>query len=276
MSTIYVSDLDGTLLDAGSRLSAESAAIISDLTARGALITVATARTPATVEPLLAEAPTALPAIVMTGAALWDRHGRRYIDTKLIPADVSATVRDICLRHGVYPFVYTLDRDLMLVYHSGPLSADDRRFIGQRDRLALKRFILDDEAALSRDLPATVLLFAMGSVGRIFPLAEELRAGVDCSVSAYIDIFGDDVGILEVFAPGVSKADAVSRVARRSGADRVVVFGDNLNDLPMMAVADVAVAVDNALPQVKEAADIIIGPNTANSVARFIKQDYDG
>ncbi len=116
----------------------------------------------------------------------------------------------------------------------------------------------------------------MGSVGRIFPLAEELRAGVDCSVSAYIDIFGDDVGILEVFAPGVSKADAVSRVARRSGADRVVVFGDNLNDLPMMAVADVAVAVDNALPQVKEAADIIIGPNTANSVARFIKQDYDG
>lgn len=276
MSTIYVSDLDGTLLDAGSRLSAESAAIISDLTARGALITVATARTPATVEPLLAEAPTALPAIVMTGAALWDRHGRRYIDTKLIPADVAATVRDICLRHGVYPFVYTLDRDLMLVYHSGPLSADDRRFIGQRDRLALKRFILDDEAALSRDLPATVLLFAMGPVDRIFPLAEELRAGVDCSVSAYIDIFGDDVGILEVFAAGVSKADAVSRVARRSGADRVVVFGDNLNDLPMMAVADVAVAVDNALPQVKEAADIIIGPNTANSVARFIKQDYDG
>ena len=276
MSTVYVSDLDGTLLDAGSRLSDESAAIISGLTARGALITVATARTPATVEPLLADAPTALPAIVMTGAALWDRHGRRYIDTKLIPADVSATVRDICLRHGVYPFVYTLDRDLMLVYHSGPLSADDRRFIGQRDRLALKRFILDDEAALSRDLPATVLLFAMGPVGRIFPLAEELRAGVDCSVSAYIDIFGDDVGILEVFAAGVSKADAVSRVARRSGADRVVVFGDNLNDLPMMAVADVAVAVDNALPQVKEAADIIIGPNTANSVARFIKQDYDG
>ena len=276
MSTVYVSDLDGTLLDAGSRLSDESAAIISGLTARGALITVATARTPATVEPLLADAPTALPAIVMTGAALWDRRHRCYVDTKLIPVDVAATVRRICQRHGIHPFVYTLDRGDMLVYHNGPLSVDDRRFIEQRDRLALKRFILDDEAALSRDLPATVLLFAMGPVDRIFPLAEELRAGVDCSVSAYIDIFGDDVGILEVFAAGVSKADAVSRVARRSGADRVVVFGDNLNDLPMMAVADVAVAVDNALPQVKEAADIIIGPNTANSVARFIKQDYDG
>ena len=276
MSTVYVSDLGGTLLDAGSRLSDESAAIISGLTARGALITVATARTPATVEPLLADAPTALPAIVMTGAALWDRRHRRYVDTKLIPVDVAATVRGICQRHGIHPFVYTLDRGDMLVYHNGPLSVDDRRFIEQRDRLALKRFVLDDEAGLRLDLPATVLLFAMGPVDRIFPLADELKSCVDCSVSAYIDIFGVDVGILEVFAAGVSKADAVSRVALRSGADRVVVFGDNLNDLPMMAVADVAVAVDNALPQVKAAADIVIGPNTDNSVARFIEQDYDG
>lgn len=227
-------------------------------------------------EPLLADAPTALPAIVMTGAALWDRRHRRYVDTKLIPVDVAATVRGICQRHGIHPFVYTLDRGDMLVYHNGPLSVDDRRFIEQRDRLALKRFVLDDEAGLRLDLPATVLLFAMGPVDRIFPLADELKSCVDCSVSAYIDIFGVDVGILEVFAAGVSKADAVSRVALRSGADRVVVFGDNLNDLPMMAVADVAVAVDNALPQVKAAADIVIGPNTDNSVARFIEQDYDG
>ena len=107
MSTVYVSDLDGTLLDAGSRLSDESAAIISGLTARGALITVATARTPATVEPLLADAPTALPAIVMTGAALWDRRHRRYVDTKLIPVDVAASRPTGGFRHQV---TYRQDR----------------------------------------------------------------------------------------------------------------------------------------------------------------------
>ena len=41
----------------------------------------------------------------------------------------------------------------------------------------------------------------------------------------------------------------------------------------MMEVADVAVAVENALPEVKEAADIVIGPNTADSVAKFISSD---
>jgi len=50
-----------------------------------------------------------------------------------------------------------------------------------------------------------------------------------------------------------------------------VVFGDNLNDLPMMAVADVAVAVENALPEVKAKADVVIGPNTDDAVARWIE-----
>jgi hypothetical protein len=55
----------------------------------------------------------------------------------------------------------------------------------------------------------------------------------------------------------------------------VVVFGDNLNDLPMMEVADYAVAVDNAFDEVKAAADMVIGPNYDDSVARFICEDFE-
>ena len=59
-------------------------------------------------------------------------------------------------------------------------------------------------------------------------------------------------------------------------ADRLVVFGDNINDLPMMRLADVAVAVENAVEEVKAEADIVIGPNTSDSVARFIIDDFRG
>ena len=98
---------------------------------------------------------------------------------------------------------------------------------------------------------------------------------IDCSVSNYVDIFGKDVGIIEIFAPEVSKANAVKRLARDINADRIVVFGDNLNDLPMMRIADLSVAVDNALPEVKNAASTVIGPNTSHSVARFIAEDFE-
>ena len=81
---------------------------------------------------------------------------------------------------------------------------------------------------------------------------------------------------MDVYAPGCSKATAIRDIAAELGADRVVVFGDNLNDLPMMEVADLSVAVDNALLAVKEKADIVIGPNTSPSVASFIREDFAG
>ena len=79
----------------------------------------------------------------------------------------------------------------------------------------------------------------------------------------------------EVFAPGISKAAAVKRLAHDCAADRVVVFGDNLNDLSMMEIADVSVAVGNALPEVKRRADVVIGRNDEDAVARFIEEDFN-
>lgn len=53
MSTLFVSDLDGTLLQPDARLSEETVALLNSNIDRGALFTVATARTPATVAPIL-------------------------------------------------------------------------------------------------------------------------------------------------------------------------------------------------------------------------------
>ena len=72
MKHLFVSDMDGTLLGSDSRVSPVSADIISRLSRSGVPITVATARTPASVEVLLADTLISVPAIVMTGAALWD------------------------------------------------------------------------------------------------------------------------------------------------------------------------------------------------------------
>ncbi len=77
---LFVTDLDGTLLDNEGRVPPMTARVISDLSHMGALITVATARTPATVDRILAHTFTRLPLIVMTGAALWDRPHRCYAD----------------------------------------------------------------------------------------------------------------------------------------------------------------------------------------------------
>lgn len=280
MTTLYVSDLDGTLLNPQSKVSDTSAELISSLSRDGALITVATARTPATVVPLLANVYTRVPAIVMTGAAMWSRTEERFISTAFLPQHDTILVTDVMARHGITPFYYTLPasqhagRAALNVYHSGEtLTLTEQKFINERIDKPLKHFYLHTNVP-ENCRSKTILIFGLAPIESVKAAAAELQNSTQCYVSSYPDIFNPEQGLIEVYAPGVSKASAVRRLAHECGADRIVAFGDNLNDLPMLAVADVAVAVGNALSAVREAANVVIGPNTDDSVARFIADDY--
>lgn len=101
MKHLFVTDMDGTLLNEHSKVSPTSAKIISDLSRQGALITVATARTPATVEPLLEDTYTSLPAIVMTGAAMWDRNNRSYVNTHPFDGDADHQLLAVMRSEGI-------------------------------------------------------------------------------------------------------------------------------------------------------------------------------
>lgn len=268
MKHLFVTDMDGTLLGRDSLVSARSAEIISKLSRAGVAVTVATARTPATVEVLLENTYINIPAIVMTGAAMWDRECQRYTDVMYPEAAAAARVLECCRENGVNPFVYVLRDDSMLeVYHNGRMNSREWKFYEERCGLTRKRFIFDDPRAYEEPMDGTVLIFAVGEGRAIEAVAGMLGCDSRLSVSCYRDIFNQEVAYLEVFAGGVSKAAAIGRLARRIGADRVTVYGDNLNDLPMFAVADDSVAVANAMPGVGEKADRRIGANYDDAVA---------
>lgn len=276
MKTLYITDLDGTLLNNDARVSPESARIITELSHAGALISVATARTPATVEPLMCDTYTTAEMVVMTGAALWNRPGHCYEGLVLPGADRVSDIMGCINRHGdVHPFCYVMRPDGHLdVYHdTAELNAAEERFVAERSNLPLKTFILG-QALPEDDYDRTALFFGMGSQDAIIGAASELQGITDCYVSYYKDTYTPDLWLLEIFAPGVSKAAGIRRLRDRIGADRVVVFGDNLNDISMMQAADVAVAVGNALPETKAVADYVIGDNEHDSVARWIADDY--
>lgn len=270
--TLYVSDLDGTLLDNNSRVSPETAALLNEAIADGALFTIATARTPATVQSLLENVRMTLPAIVMTGAGQWDLGERRFKEITTIPEGDADRIAEAFDKESLRPFTYCVSGDSFLnVYHSKVMSRRELSFYEERRHLTLKRFHLGQHPA-RRDRVA--LFFATGPEKLVAEVCAELRKVTDCSVSWYKDVITPDTGLIDIYAPGVSKAHAVKRLAEQVGATRIVVFGDNLNDLPMMRVATVAVAVDNAFPEVKEEATLTIGPNSDNSVARFILEDH--
>lgn len=269
---LYVTDLDGTLLSTDSRVTPWSASVISRLSRAGILISVATARTPATVEPLLAHTYTTPPAIVMTGAAMWDRQNHRYIHPRFIPADIARHATALCHSHGLRPMTYTIPpgSEKILMYFHGTPDRREEKFIAERSHLTLKHISILPNTPAPPSYPSTILLFALGPTEKVITVAQYLRSQCGCAVSAYPDIFNPEVGLLEIFAPGVSKAQAVTRLREITHATHLTVFGDNLNDIPMFQVADTSVAVANAQPQVLAQASLTIGPNATDAVARYI------
>ncbi len=273
--TLYVSDLDGTLLGEDSRLSSGTIEMLNRVIGElGGLFTVATARTPATVVPLMQEVNARLPFIVIGGSAMWNPVTMSYEHTRGIDDMTVNAVADVFDRHNAHPFIYRRHGNgLLHTHHYGPLSSQEERFIAARQQLPLKKFFLNDHDYRHSDDEA-LLIFSMNKYAVLKSIADDLKASVPtCSVMLYHDIFDESEGYLEIFTAGTSKAGAIRELAREVGAGRVVVFGDNRNDIAMMQAADHSVAMGNAFPEVKAAASEVIGPNSADSVARWIEKD---
>lgn len=272
--TLYASDLDGTLLNPEAQLSEGSVELLNRaIVQNGALFTVATARTPATVVPLMREVEMRMPAVVMTGAAWWHFDKKCFSHERYIQPEHAALIIDLFRRHSVSPFVYTISdagRGNMLdvFYNNGQPSEPDRKFIEQRIKSPLKNFVFTE--VTPQKLDKIFLFFASGDKDRLTALADSISALTRCSVSCYDDVYNPGLGLIEVFAEGVSKAAALQEMKRHYEIDKMVVFGDNLNDVPMFEIADRAVAVANASQQVRSRADVTIGDNTTDSVARYV------
>lgn len=272
--TLYVSDLDGTLLNRDSRLSEESISILNRMINECDVnFTIATARTPATVVNIMERVSTRLPFIVMNGAATWDNTLRSFTSTTPFDNTTVAQVCDVFEAHGLNPLVYRRNGNAIEVHHFGQLSPQEQEFVEERKRM-FKKFHLNDSDYKTNDNEA-LLIFAMNDYNRLKPIYNDVIKRVNCSSVCYHDIFDSSAGLMETYAPGVSKAVAVRSLADKLGVERLIVFGDNRNDIPMMKIADYSVAPENAVDEVKAVANEVIEPNYTHSVARFIASQQE-
>jgi len=107
----------------------------------------------------------------------------------------------------------------------------------------------------------------IGSEKLLFPLYERYRDRFYCVYQK--DIYSGDQW-LEIMPKDVNKANAAQRLAAMYGCERMVAFGDGVNDLPMFRMADECYAVANAANELKTAATAVIGSNNDDGVAHWL------
>lgn len=274
--TLYISDLDGTLMQPDARLSDRAVNLINKAIEQGKLFSIATARTPATVAGILSKVNMRLPAIVITGGALWNQKTGEYSRVNYFDSAIAKKLIDIYRTSDTSTFMFSLIDNMIDIYHlCGKLQPLQQQFYDERAHSPYKRFHLSPDGSdiIPENLDYIILFYTMLPDAKASSTYQLIKDIPGVKAQYYHDIYGPEIGILEAFPPEATKANAVRALAREYGADRIVCFGDNINDIPMLEVADTAIAVENALPEVKRVADIVIGPNTEDSVAKFIYED---
>jgi Cof subfamily protein (haloacid dehalogenase superfamily) len=272
--TLFVSDLDGTLLGPDGALGDTTAGIVNDLIADGVLVSYATARSFLWARRLTARLALTAPAIVYNGAFVVDPRDGEAVAAHYLHDGAAATVLDTIHRHGQVPLVYSGGpRDDRVAWVEGAESPGIAVYLSERpDDPRLRPVAVRGALPASRVFTVTVI----GRLEAMRALGDELRSVLGGRVTVLVqeDTYHPDQTWLEVTAPEATKAFGVRRAADLVGARRLVVFGDNLNDLPMFAVADEAYAVANAVPEVKVAAAAVIGSNAAGGVATWLRDRH--
>ena len=264
MRTLYISDLDGTLLRSDQRLSPFTIDTLNTLIERGMLFSYATARSYITASRVTAGILPPIPVITYNGAWMLENGTGRVLNRHGFTAEESQDIFDTLTAHGVWPIVYAMV-DGVERFSFCP----ERCNRGTRDFNATRRCDPrehpTDEAHLC---DGEVFYFTcIDAPEALLPLYERYRDTFQCVYSR--DIYGGEQW-LEIMPRQATKAGAMLELKQMLGCDRVVCFGDGLNDLSLFAAADEGYAVANAVGELKQAATAVIGGNDEDGVARWL------
>ncbi len=249
-------DIDGTLLDDQHQLSERNAAAIQAAIDAGIQVVLATGRMRHSCVGLIEQLDLQTAGIFVQGLHVASAEGQRI--------------------HGEFLDAAILDR---FVRYANQQSLSFVAF-GEHHIFALKRNELTDLIMnYDEPEPIEVTSFTDRAIHKIIILDDPLkvpriRDGVETHMDTTADVMITQPEMVEIMPTGTSKGHSLAWLAAREGVPmrQVMAIGNAENDLAMVQMAGVGVAVGNAAQVVLDSDDYIVASNNADGVAEAIQR----
>ncbi len=270
---LIVFDLDGTLLNKSSKISAYTRETLRRLNSRGIAYTVATGRALHGAADILDGHGFLLPQIYKNGVMIWDPDLDTYSTSHVLTLDEIGHVAEAFMEKDVTPFFFTLEPgNKHAVYHPPLRQKAEYKLIKsfQKER-NLPVFPI---AELPADADITNIS-AIGPDTAINAVAAMIED--EEQLVAYMGVAIEDrkLNWIDIHHHSGSKGGAVESLKQELGFSRVICFGDSDNDLSMFETADEAYAPENAKESIKAAATAVIGHHDSDGIARFLRERFE-
>ncbi|WP_144294300.1 Cof-type HAD-IIB family hydrolase [Rhodoligotrophos appendicifer] len=258
--SLFVSDVDGTLVTPDKSLTPGAIAASAKLAAAGIAFTVVSSRPPRGFSMLVGPLNITHPFGAFNGGTIV-APDYTVIEQQTVPADAAraaiAAIRD----HGADPWLFTGTEWII----TDP----------QGEYVPLERRTVQFEPTIVPDLAPYY-----GKAGKIVGASKDAATLAACESLLQRQLGGaasvrrSQTYYLDVTPPGTDKGVAVRALARTMNIPlhEVAVIGDMANDLPMFAVAGYKIAMGNGSDEVKAQADQVTLSNTEDGFAHAVDE----
>lgn len=277
MNRLFISDLDGTLLQKNASLSPFAIEHLCSMLRQGLPFSVATGRSVVSIREILIDLPISLPVIGSNGAFVSDFQTGHHQCIHAIEPSICQEVWATIHQHGFSPFVTSFDgrEDRLYFEH---IRNKGMRWYEQDRRKARDRRLRqagDWKAVLREQVISFNLIEPQERIRELYEVLEE-TFGERLRLHVYDNEFAPGWCWFAIQDAQATKAKALEVLADMLGyeVNQLTVFGDNLNDLSMFHLVPECIAVENAHPSLKALASKIIGSHEQDSVVDYLLQNW--
>jgi len=278
VNTVYVSDLDGTLLRDDATLSSFSRNALRELLHDHVPFTAASARSATSMRSMLSGLKFHLPVIEFNGAFISDLETGQHKITNSIEPTIVEDIYQLVGAFGYAPFVSTFNGTDDCLYYSHLVNEGMQWYVRDRQQQQDARLRFIEDLTLSfHDEVVCLTVIGLGDVlSELKHLVDE-RHPNSVETHSFENQYSPGWHWLTVHDRRAAKDQAIRIMLKQWGLDglELVVFGDSSNDIKMFQLADRAIAVANATDELKRHATHVIGSNNEDSVVKFIRSDCD-
>lgn len=276
--SLYVTDLDGTLLKDDQTLSKETISFLTNAIENGLNFTYATARSIASSAFVLESLQLKLPVILYNGAQIYCPKKQSYIHTAYMDSDSYLMQLQSLLNDGLDPIVHCLDEnDNLNVYFKSVANESTKQWINSRLKNGDKRFRVTHDFS-EIDSYKVIELMVVGYYEQLVEYKTALEQDSSISFVLGEDVYCRGYYWLELSHANANKGFAVEKLRKYLFKEGIVLkniisFGDNHNDIPMFKQSTKSCAVNNAKASIKDIADSVIKSNNEDAVIGYLKEN---
>lgn len=248
---MILTDLDGTLICSDGSISERTKSILKSCQNRGIYVVIATARYWIGAERYIEEIQPDYE--ITTDGTLIHRHGEQIYSCNLETEDTNKIIQDILARNDKTEITVAAGRQVL--WNSEHISESEKLH---------KAVYCDYQKPLS--CQANKIVVALPD----YETASEIANKNHCRLQSYR---GEN---WYAFLPETAgKVQAIRELAKilNISLDEIVAFGDDKNDIEMLKMCGIGVAVDNAISEVKAIADSVTLSNDEDGVAEWLAKN---